>query len=71
MLLYRCIWCNISDVFFRLRNNERCYTDVWGHNISDAGLLVCGTTNVVITGSLYFFCHINFSSVEREPLLYR
>ena len=44
---------------------------VYGGNISDAGLLVCGTTNVVITGSLYFFCHINFSSVEREPLLYR
>ena len=40
-------------------------------NISDAGLLVCGITNVVITGSLYFFCHINFSSVERGPLLYR
>lgn len=33
-------------------------------NISDAGLLVCGITNVVITSWLYFFCHINLLSVE-------
>ena len=41
-----------DDEIFRLWNNECCYTDVWGHNISDAGLLVCEMTNIVITSSL-------------------
>ena len=53
MLLYRCMGANILNAeIIGLWNNECCYTDVWGHNISDAGLLVCGITNVVITGSL-------------------
>ena len=55
-------WWDFSSAEWRMLL-YRCM----GGNISDAGLLVCGTTNVVITGSLYFFCHINFW----RKLLYR
>ena len=41
------IWGDIPNVFFHLRNNECCYTDVYGA-IYQMRFFVCGMTNVII-----------------------